>query len=48
MIDQLKKEMSDSMSSALESLKYQLSKVRTGRAGVPLFLTVSKLIITAQ
>jgi len=32
MIDQLKKEMSDSMSSALESLKYQLSKVRTGRA----------------
>ena len=32
MIDQLKKEMSDSMSSALDSLKYQLSKVRTGRA----------------
>jgi len=32
MIDQIKKEMDDSMNSAIDSLKYQLSKVRTGRA----------------
>ena len=32
MIDQIKKEMNNSMTSALESLRYQLSKVRTGRA----------------
>ena len=32
MIDQIKKEMNESMSSAVSSLKYQLSKVRTGRA----------------
>ncbi len=32
MIDQIKKEMNELMSSTLSSLKYQLSKVRTGRA----------------
>jgi ribosome recycling factor len=32
MIDQIKKEMNESMNSAVSSLKYQLSKVRTGRA----------------
>lgn len=32
MIEQIKKEMNDSMNSAISSLKYQLSKVRTGRA----------------
>ena len=32
MIDQIKKEMNESMHSALSSLQYQLSKVRTGRA----------------
>jgi ribosome recycling factor len=32
MIDDIKKEMNDSMNSAINSLRYQLSKVRTGRA----------------
>jgi len=32
MIDEIKSEMNDSMNSAISSLKYQLSKVRTGRA----------------
>lgn len=32
MIDQIKKEMNESMNSAIGSLKYQLTKVRTGRA----------------
>lgn len=32
MIDQIKKEMNESMDSAIGSLKYQLTKVRTGRA----------------
>ena len=32
MIDQIKKEMNESMDSAISSLKYQLTKVRTGRA----------------
>ena len=32
MIDEIKKEMNESMDSAISSLKYQLTKVRTGRA----------------